>query len=51
MKRQHQSLTQKQEIEILSKQLDPEDMYIIGYIKGFDRKLMKEWSEKGIWEY
>lgn len=40
-----------QELEILKKQLEPEDMYIIGYLKGFDRKMMKEWREKGLWEY
>lgn len=41
----------KGEIEILSEQLDPREMYILGYLKGFDRKTLKEWNKKGLMDF
>jgi hypothetical protein len=52
MKRlQTQMMTTKEEMSILSEQLGEEDLYILGFLKGFDRKIMKEWIEKGYWDY
>ncbi len=48
MKNQYQSY--EEEIRMLSEQLDPREMFILGYLKGFDRKVMKEWDERGLWE-
>jgi len=47
MKKQYMS--EKEEIALLSEQVDPREMFILGYLKGFDRKVMREWSEKGLW--
>lgn len=41
----------EEEIEILSSQLDPREMYILGFLKGFDRKTLKEWNEKGLMDF
>lgn len=40
-----------EEIEILSKQLDPRELYILGFLKGFDRKTLKEWGKKGLMNF
>lgn len=50
MKKQNQYLQQKQEIELLSNQLDSNELMILGYLKGFDRRLMKEWQRKGLYD-
>lgn len=41
----------KKEIEMLSNQLDPREFYILGFLKGFDRKTLKEWSKKGLIDF
>jgi hypothetical protein len=50
MKRQYINQAYEQEINFLSDQLDPRDMFVLGYLKGFNRRTMKEWSEKGLWD-
>lgn len=41
------------EIDILSEQvnLDSREMFVLGFLKGFNRKAMKEWSKKGLGNY
>lgn len=39
------------EIEILSTELSPQEMYIIGFLKGFDRANLKQMGEKGILDF
>ena len=51
MKKQYLDFEGKDEIEILSEQLDPREMYIIGFLKGFDRKILKEWNKKGLIDF
>ncbi len=40
-----------EELEILSEQLDPKEMYILGFLKGFDRKTLKELGKKGLMDF
>lgn len=51
MKNKDQILSEDEEIEILSKQLDSREMYILGFLKGFDRKQLKEWSKRGLMDF
>jgi len=46
-----QNLSEDDEIEILSKQLDSREMYMISFLKGFDRKILKEWGKKGLMDF
>ena len=39
------------EMEILADQLDSKEMFLLGFLKGFDRKVMREWQRKGIGDY
>ena len=47
---QYKNLSEKDEMDILANelQLDPRDMYVLGFLKGFNRKVLKEWSKKGL---
>ncbi|MBS3079332.1 hypothetical protein J4218_04375 [Candidatus Pacearchaeota archaeon] len=40
----------KDEFAILSEQLDSKEMMILSYLKGFDRKIMREWQRKGLYD-
>jgi hypothetical protein len=51
MKQKYIYPNEYEEIEILREQLDPEEMYILGFLKGFDRKTLKDWSEKGLMDF
>jgi len=51
MKKQYIDYEGKDELEILSQQLDAREMYILGFLKGFDRKQLKEWGEKGLMDF
>lgn len=48
MKRQFQEYSR--EVEYLQDQLDPNEIIVLGYLKGFDRKSMKEWQKKGLYD-
>ncbi|MFA5857070.1 MAG: hypothetical protein WC867_06925 [Candidatus Pacearchaeota archaeon] len=39
-----------EEIEILNEILDPKEMFVLGYLKGFNRNSMKEWARKGLYQ-
>ena len=39
------------EMELLADQLDSREMFIVGFLKGFNRTTMKEWQKQGIGEY
>jgi len=51
MQRKYNNFKSQDEVEILSHQLSPEEMYIVGFLKGFDRQVLKEWQEKGILDF
>ena len=51
MRKQQLSLSEKEELDLLSEQLDPREMYVIGFMKGFDRKALKEWNKKGLMDF
>jgi len=50
MKKQKMYQEYKQEIDYLSNQLDPNEIIILGYLKGFNRKTMKEWQRMGLYD-
>ena len=43
MKNTYQNFNAQDEIEILSAQLSPQEMYIVGFLKGFNREILREW--------
>lgn len=47
MKRQKQYAYTREEYELLSNQLDNDEMFVLSYLKGFDRNKMKLWQKKG----
>lgn len=51
--KQHLDLSESNEIDILVDQihLDSREMFVLGFLKGFDRNAMKEWSKKGLANY
>jgi hypothetical protein len=51
MKQKYQSNFERDELDILSEQLEPKELYILGFLKGFDRKVLKEWGKKGIFDF
>jgi len=51
MKKQYIEYEGKDELEILSEQLDPQEMYILGFLKGFNRNNLKEWGKKGLMDF
>jgi len=51
MKKHSYNYSDKDEIEILSEQLDPQEMYVLGFLKGFDRSTLKEWGKKGLMDF
>lgn len=38
-----------EELNFLKEELDSEEIFILGFLKGFDRAVMKKWVEEGIW--
>jgi len=50
MKKQYLDREYTEEINYLSDELDPREMFILGFLKGFDRRTMKDWSNKGLWD-
>lgn len=36
----------EEEIEILGKQLDPQEIFLLGFLKGFNRNNLKQWQEQ-----
>ena len=50
MRKQYSNLSKKDEINLLSEELDPREMYILGFLNGIDRKAMKELGKRGMWD-
>lgn len=38
-----------EELNFLKEELDAEEIFILGFLKGFDRGVMRKWIEEGIW--
>ena len=36
----------EEEIEILGKQLEPREIFLIGFLKGFNRYNLRQWQEQ-----
>ena len=53
MKKQTLQTEQKKEIEYLTDNvgLNEEEIYILSYLKGFNRKNLKEWNKKGLMDF
>jgi hypothetical protein len=53
MKQKYSDLQNSNEIDILVNQvpLDPREIFVLGFLKGFDRSAMKEWAKKGLANY
>jgi len=56
MKKQYKQYNQpveRDEIEILTEDLhlDPREMYVLGFLKGFDRRTLREWNKKGLMDF
>ena len=51
--KQNYEMPEENEIEILINQvhLDSREMFVLGFLKGFDRNAMKEWAKKGLANY
>jgi hypothetical protein len=50
MKKQKLYQEYRQEMDFLSNQLDSEEIMVLGYLKGFNRKTMKEWQRMGLYD-
>jgi hypothetical protein len=50
MKKQQIIQDYQEEINFLGKELDPSEMFVLGFLKGFDRKKLREWVELGLWD-
>lgn len=46
-----QKLSEKDELQLLSEQVSPEEMYVLGFLKSFDRRNLKEWGKKGLLDF
>ncbi len=46
MNKQYQKFISPEEMSVLSGELDPEEIFILGFLRGFNRKNMKEWGDK-----
>jgi len=51
MKKQYLDYDGKDELEILSEQLDPQELYVLGFLKGFNRTALKEWGKLGLMDF
>jgi hypothetical protein len=51
MKTQKSEFADSNEMNILRSQVSPEDMFIIGFLKGFDRKTLKKWKDKEMMDF
>jgi hypothetical protein len=47
-KGQKNKINPEAEMEMLSEMLSSEEMYVLEYLKGFNRSNMKEWQERGL---
>jgi len=45
MKRTSQTMLEE-EIEILGKQLEPREVFLLGFLKGFNRNNLRQWQEQ-----
>ena len=52
MNKKYQKLIPKDELSILEGQLNSEELFILGFLKEFNRKNLKEWddNELGIFQ-
>jgi len=44
------NLKEAQEFSVLSEQLDPADMYVIGFLKNINRNVMRRMSRAGLFD-
>ncbi|MEK6895547.1 MAG: hypothetical protein AABX48_03425 [Nanoarchaeota archaeon] len=50
MKRRQLKQISDEELEILESQLGPDELFIVGYLKGFNRQVTRDWAERDLWE-
>jgi hypothetical protein len=51
MKNRYPNFNAQDEVEILSGQLSPEEMYVVGFLKGFNRQVLKEWQKRELLDF
>lgn len=51
MANQMTQVLEKDEIKLLRDQLTPEEIFLLGFLKGFDRKVVQEWEENELWDF
>jgi len=53
MKKQYNQPVEREELDILVEDLnmDSKEMYILGFLKGFDRGNLREWNKKGLMDF
>jgi hypothetical protein len=42
---------EKDELEFLKSNLDSEELFLLSFLKGFNRGVAKEWDKKGFWDF
>ena len=51
MKQKYIEVPEGNERELLKSELDPQEFFILDYLKSFNRKNMKEWAKKNLWNF
>ncbi len=51
MTKQITHILEKDELNLLREQLSPEEVFLLGFLKGFDRNVMREWDKNGLWNF
>jgi hypothetical protein len=51
MKQKYIDVPEGNERDILESELDPKEISILDYLKSFNRKNMKEWAQKDLWNF
>ena len=49
MKKQTTQIIEKDEMRFLQDYLTPEEVFLLGFLKSFDRRIVKKWEEDGLW--
>jgi hypothetical protein len=48
MKKQYPRLISPEEMSMISGELNPEEVFVLSFLRGFNRDNMKEWSENDL---
>jgi hypothetical protein len=48
MTKQHTEVLENEEVELLREHLSPDEIFLLGFLKGFDRRVTQEWEDEGL---